>query len=153
MKTDTYPIPRIDDCIDRIENLKFITKLDMLKGFYQVPLTERAKEISAFVTPDGLYQYRDMPFGMKNSLATFQRLVNAIVCDIPCCDDGVIYSTWEEMHLVMIEQFFQKLSEANLTVNLTKTELVHTSATYLGHVCCFLKKFNISQRNYSALKR
>ena len=57
-KTDTFPIPRIDDCIDNIGHAKYVTKFDLLKGFWQIPLTDRAKEISAFVTPDGLYQYK-----------------------------------------------------------------------------------------------
>ena len=51
-KTDSYPIPRIDDCIDKIGNAKFVSKFDLLKGYWQVPLTDRAKEISAFCTPD-----------------------------------------------------------------------------------------------------
>ena len=51
-KSDSFPIPRVDDCIDRIGNAKHVTKSDLLKGFWQVPLTDRAKEISAFVTPD-----------------------------------------------------------------------------------------------------
>ena len=55
-KTDTFPIPRMDDCIDKVGKAKFVTKLDLLKGLWQVPLTDCAKEISAFVTPDGLYQ-------------------------------------------------------------------------------------------------
>ena len=54
-KTDTFPIPRMDDCIDKVGNSKYITKFDLLKGFWQIPLTERAKEVSAFVTADGLY--------------------------------------------------------------------------------------------------
>ena len=63
-KTDTFPIPRMDDCIDKVGKARYVTKFDLLKGFWQVPLTERAKEleISAFVTPDGLYQYKVMPF-------------------------------------------------------------------------------------------
>ena len=55
-KTDSYTIPRMEDCIDKIRQAKFISKCDLLKGYWCVPLTERAKEISAFVTPDGLYQ-------------------------------------------------------------------------------------------------
>jgi hypothetical protein len=57
-KTDSFPIPRIDDCVDKVGKAKYITKFDLLKGFWQVPLTDRAKEVSAFVTPDGLYQYK-----------------------------------------------------------------------------------------------
>lgn len=58
-------------CIDKIGGSTVITKLDLLKGYWCVPLTDRAKEISAFVTPDGLYKYCVIPFGMKNSQATF----------------------------------------------------------------------------------
>ena len=57
-KTDTYPIPRIDDCIDKIGNARYVSKFDLLKGFWQVPLTERAKEISAFVTPEGFFSIK-----------------------------------------------------------------------------------------------
>ena len=64
-KTDSFPVPRIDDCIDKVGNSKYVTKFDLLKGFWQVPLTDRAKEVSAFATPNGLYQYKVMPFGMK----------------------------------------------------------------------------------------
>ena len=70
-KSDSYPIPRIDDCIDKLGDATFVSKFDLLKGYWQVPLTQRAKEITAFATPDNLYQYKVMPFGMKNSPATF----------------------------------------------------------------------------------
>jgi hypothetical protein len=64
-KTDSYPIPRIDDCIDKIGSAKFVSKFGLLKGYWQVPLTERAKEISAFVTPDGLFQYKVMHLSLS----------------------------------------------------------------------------------------
>ena len=53
-KSDSFPIPRIADCIDQIGNAKFVSTFDMLKGYWHVPLTQRAREISAFVTPSGL---------------------------------------------------------------------------------------------------
>ncbi|CAC5364330.1 unnamed protein product [Mytilus coruscus] len=78
-KSDSYPIPRIDDCIDNIGKAKFVSKFDLLKGYWQVPLTQRAREISAFVTPDGLFQYTVMPFGMKGAPATFQSMINNVI--------------------------------------------------------------------------
>ena len=57
-KFDSYPILRVDDCIDQIGNAQYVSKLDSLKGYCQVPLTEQAKEISAFVTPDGCINIR-----------------------------------------------------------------------------------------------
>ena len=137
-KSDTFPVPRMDDCIDRIGNAKSVTKFDLLKGFWQVPLTDRAKEISAFVTPDGLFQYKVTPFEMKNSPATFQRLINSVTAGLDGCeayiDDVIIYSdTWED-HLKTIRKFFERLSEAKLTVNLAKSEFARAHVTYLGHV-------------------
>ena len=94
-RSDTYPIPRVEDCIDKIGNAKYVTKFELLKGFWQVPLTERAKEISSFVIPNGLYHYKVMPFGMRNSPAPFQRLINKIITGLDCdtyIDDVVIAS-------------------------------------------------------------
>ncbi|PFX24909.1 Transposon Ty3-I Gag-Pol polyprotein [Stylophora pistillata] len=136
--SDTFPIPRMDDYIDKVGNARYVTKFDLLKGFWQVPLTERAKEISAFVTPDGLYQYKVMPFGMKNSPATFQHLINKVIAGLHGCeayiDDVIIYSnTWEE-HLKIIRKFFERLTEAKLTINSAKSEFAQAQVTYLGHV-------------------
>ena len=137
-KSDSYPIPRVDDCVDRIGNAKFVSKFDLLKGYWQVPLTTRAKEISAFATPDGLYQYKVMPFGMKNALATFQRLVNQLIGDLEGCDgyidDIIVYSNTWEHHLFQIQALFERLAQAHLTANLTKSEFAHATVTYLGHV-------------------
>ena len=78
-KSDSFPILRIDDCIDKIGHAKFVSKLDLLKGFWQVSLTEQAKKLSKFVTLKGLYQSKIMPFGMKNApaAATFRQLINS----------------------------------------------------------------------------
>ncbi|XP_071950797.1 uncharacterized protein [Antedon mediterranea] len=106
--TDSYPIPRIDDCIDRVGSAKFVSKFDLLKGYWQIPLTERAK-VSAFVTPMGLYQYKVMPFGLKNAPATFQRLVNGIISGLEGCeayiDDLVVYSDTWDVHVQRIKAF------------------------------------------------
>ena len=136
-KSDSFPIPRIADCIDQIGNAKFISTFDMLKGYWQVPLTQRAREISAFVTPSGLYQYKVMPFGMKNAPAIFQRMVNKLVRDIDGCegyiDDVVIYSdNWSD-HIHQIKHFFQVMQEAKLTINLMKSEFGKATVKYLGH--------------------
>ena len=137
-KNDSFPIPRIDDCIDKIGHAKFVSKLDLLKGFWQVPLTEWAKKLSAFVTPKSLYQYKVMPFGKKNAPATFQWLINQLTRDLDGCkgyiDDIVIYTkTWQQ-HLECIRLLFNRHTQANLTVNLTKSEFGHAHISFLGHV-------------------
>ena len=137
-KSDSFPIPRIADCIDQIGNTKYVSTFDMLKGYWQVPLTQRARQISAFVTPSGFYQYKVMPFGMKNAPATFQRMVNKLVQDIDGCegyiDDVVIFSDIWSDHIRQIKRFFQIMREAKLTINLMKSELGKATVKYLGHI-------------------
>lgn len=137
-KPDCYPLPRLDDCIDRVGSAVFVTKLDLLKGYWQVPLTDRAREISAFVTPDDFCQYTVMPFGMRNAPATFQRLVNKVLKGVADCeaylDDVVIYSSSWSRHVAQLEEVFDRLAVANLTLNLAKCEFGQATVTYLGKV-------------------
>lgn len=78
---EAYPLPRVDDLIDEVGQSKFI-KIDLLKGYYQIPLTEEAQRISAFTTPFGLFQFLVIPFGMRNGPATFQQTMNYLLQDI-----------------------------------------------------------------------
>ncbi|XP_066990453.1 uncharacterized protein [Macrobrachium rosenbergii] len=99
--TDSFPLPRLDDLIDSVGNEKFVTKIDLQKGYYQALLTPKATEISALLTPDGLYKYLRMPFGMKNAPATFQRIINYVIRDLEgifaYLDDLLVVSkTWTE---------------------------------------------------------
>lgn len=133
---DAYPLPRIDDCIDEIGPATFVTKLDMLKGYWQVPLTPHASEVSAFVTPDQFLQYKVMPFGMCNAPATFQRLINKVLGHVPYCraylDDIVIYTDDWESHRETLREVFFRLAAASLTLNLAKCEFGRGTVRYLG---------------------
>ncbi len=135
-KPDSYPLPRMDDCIDRVGAARFVTKLDLLKGYWQVPLTARTSEISAFVTSDNFLQYKRMDFGMRNAPATFQRLMRIVLAGLENCeaylDDIVIYSCDWEQHLISLYSVFERLSDASLTLNLAKCEFGKAGVTYLG---------------------
>lgn len=104
-KPDVYPLPRIEDCIDQVGAARFISKFDLLKGYWQIPLTDRAREVSAFITPSGLFSYTVMSFGLRNAPATFQRLMNMVVSGLEGCgvylDDVVIYNSMWEDHLAL----------------------------------------------------
>ena len=78
-RIDAYPMPRVDDLIDRLGKAKFITTLDLARGYWQVPMAEEARPLTAFVTPFGLYQFRVMPFGLSGAPATFQRLMDQVI--------------------------------------------------------------------------
>jgi hypothetical protein len=70
---DAYPMPRVDDSIDALADCKFFTSLDLNSGFWQIPLDQRAKEKTAFVVQNGMFQFKYMPFGLCNGPSTFQR--------------------------------------------------------------------------------
>ncbi|KAK0151874.1 Retrovirus-related Pol polyprotein from transposon 17.6 [Merluccius polli] len=135
-KADSYPLPRMEDCVDRVGSAKFVTKLDLLKGYWQVPLTPHASDISAFVTPDNFLQYTVMPFGLRNAPATFQRLMHIMLSGVKNCevylDDIVAYtSTWSE-HVETLSEIFARLKKASLTLNLAKCDFGQATVTYLG---------------------
>lgn len=119
--------------MDRVGAAKFVTKLDLLKGYWQVSLTPRA---SAFVTPDSFLQYTVMPFGLRNAPATFQRLMHQVLGGVSDCevylDDTAAYSrTWLE-HIETLKTNFGRSKQASLTLNLAKCESGRATVTYLG---------------------
>lgn len=75
----------MDDCLNRSDSATFISKLDLLKVHWQVPLSDRAREISAFAIPDGLFQCNVMPFGIRNVPATFRRMIGKVVSGLSGC--------------------------------------------------------------------
>jgi hypothetical protein len=69
---DVYPLPRIDDVIERLNGATIFSKLDLRSGYFQVPLAEDEREKTAFITSDGLWQFNRLPQGLKNSPSVFQ---------------------------------------------------------------------------------
>ena len=79
-KFDAYPMPRIDELMDRLGMFTYFMTLDCTKGYWQIPLSLAAREITAFSTPLGLYQFKVLPNGLLGAPATFQRLMDRIFC-------------------------------------------------------------------------
>ena len=78
-QVDAYPMPRVDDLIDRVGNAHYITTLDLTKGYWQVPVAAEDQPKTAFTTPSGLFQFRRMPFGLQGAPATFQHMVDKLL--------------------------------------------------------------------------
>lgn len=130
-------MPRIDELVERIGQAKYITTLDLCKGYWQVPLAQQSREYTAFKTPLGLFHFMTMPFGLHGAPATFQRLMDQVLqgAEDYCAaylDDVVIYSrSWEE-HLRHLTRILLKIGDAGLTLNVTKCEWGKQEAQYLG---------------------
>ena len=137
-RADPYPIPRVEDLIDDIGREKYITALDLTKGYWQVPVAKSSQDKTAFITPWGKYQFRTMPFGLVAAPSMFQRLMDMILEETPSyaaayLDNVIIHSnTWDE-HLAHLQEVFQRLRDAGLTIKEGKCKFACNKCTYLGH--------------------
>ena len=78
-KPDRFPLPRIDDMLDQLGNMKYFSTLDLASGYWQVKMSDTSREKTAFVTQQGLFEFRVMPFGLTNAPAVFQQLMHEVV--------------------------------------------------------------------------
>ena len=137
-KVDPYPMPRVDELIDKLGHAKFLTTLDLARGYWQVPMAASSREKTAFVTAQGLFQFTVMPFGLQGAPATFQRMMDRLITGMGgfCAaylDDLVVYSeSWEE-HLEHLSQVLGCLRKAGLTAKPSKCQFAMDQCVYLGH--------------------
>ncbi len=137
--SDPYSMPRTDEILDDVASAKFISTLDLTKGFYQVPLSPESQAKSAFVCSEGQFCYKVLPFGLQNSSSTFQRLMDKVLSGCEgyaraYIDDICIKSnTWQE-HLIHITEVLTRLKQANLTVKPVKCTFGQQEVCYLGHI-------------------
>lgn len=138
---DSYPIPNIVDILDKLGRSNYFSILDLKSGFHQIEVEENDREKTAFSVDNGHYEFRRMPFGLKNAPSTFQRLVDNIlrenVAKIQCMvymDDIIVFSNGLEEHIKYLKSVFNKLSEARLKVQLDKCEFLRKEVEFLGHV-------------------
>ena len=136
---DPYLMPRIDEIIDTLAEAKFLSTLDLNKGFHQVPLRSQDKPKTAFCTSWGKFQYTRMPFGLHGAPATFQRLMDEALDDHldysrAYLDDIVVFSTPWNQHLQHLTAILERLKELGLTVKAAKYTWAVASCSFLGHI-------------------
>ena len=138
---DAYPLPQIDETPDSLQGSQWFSSLNLKSGYWQVEMDEESKPLTAFtVGPLGFYECKRMPFGLTNSPATFQRLMETCLGDLNLhwciiyLDDIVIFSKDLASHLKRFEAVFQKLEEAGLKFKPSKCELFQWQLACLGHV-------------------
>ena len=132
-------MPRIDDLIDELGGASFVTTLDLVKGYWQVPVREENRPKTAFSTPRGLFQFWMMPFGLQGAPATFQRMMGSLLRGLEgrtaaYLDDIVIYSTTWEQHPQDIANALQRLREAGLTIKPKKCQFGMKECVYFDHI-------------------
>lgn len=133
-------LPKISDALKGLAAATIFTVLDLKSGYWQIPLAPEDAEKTAFTTPDGTaYQFRVMPFGLKNAPGTFQRLMAGEVLTgllHRCCcvylDDVIIYSRSMEEHARHTHLVLERLREHELRISAEKCQIAKTGLDYLG---------------------
>ena len=139
-RRDAFPIPDIHDALDNLRGAKYFATVDLLSGYWQLGMTDRAKERSAFCTRRGLFHFTRMPFGLSGVPASFCRLMFIVLRDmlwqICLCylDDIIIFAKTPQELLDRLHQIFTRLAEVGLKVKPSKTVLFKTEIDFLGHM-------------------
>lgn len=137
---NTYPLPRIQDCIDRIGIAKYLSKLDLTSGYWQVGIAPEDIPKTAFNTLMGKFEFVVMPFGLTNAPATFQTMMNSILQPflnkfvIVYLDDILIYSNSKEEHLEHVRTILELLRQNRLYAKPTKCLFAQTELEFCGHI-------------------
>ena len=134
----TFPLPKIQELLSRLNNCKYFSSLDLCSGYYHISLTEEAKKKTAFVMADGKYQWNIVPFGLATIVSTFQYLMSEVLTGLThftftYLDDVLIFSKPYEEHLQHLKAVFQKFQAAGLKIKLSKCQFFKTQLHYLGH--------------------
>ena len=131
-------MPRVEDIFSKLKGVKYFSTLNFHAGYHHILLDEDSIPKTAFTSPFGKYEYLKVPFGLAQTSAYFQDLMNKVLKDLPFTiaylDDIIIYSKTAEEHLDHLQQVFQNLHDSKLSMKLSKCHFFANVIKYLDHV-------------------
>src|SRR3989442_2994259 len=139
-RKDSYPLPRITDCLDALGKAKYFSTFDLRSGYFQIAMEGSDRDKTSFITRRGSYRFTAMPFGLCNAPATFQRLMDVVTIGLnyEIClvylDDIILFSRTIEEHLLRLKLLLNRLRGANLKLKPSKCFLLQRKVNFLGHV-------------------
>lgn len=137
---DRYPIPNINEVLDKIGRARYFSTLDLASGYHQIQMEPKDIPKTAFTALDGHYEFIRMPFGLTNAPATFQRVMNNVLGNLKgrCClvylDDIIVFSGSLQQHISDLKEVFKKISDAKLKLHSQKSKFLRKETEFLGHI-------------------
>lgn len=136
---DRYPLPIIRDITDSLAGATIFTTFDLKSGYHQIPLDERDKHLTSFVTPSGQWEFNVLPFGLATAPSIFQRVLDLVLKGLKkdfvlvYIDDLVVFSKTFGEHLRHVDTTLSRLEKFNLRLSLKKCTFAQPSTQFLGH--------------------
>ncbi|XP_054259721.1 uncharacterized protein LOC128984427 [Macrosteles quadrilineatus] len=139
---DAFPLPRIDDIVNKVASYKVYSSIDLKSAYHQIPITENDKPYTAFEACGNLYQFTRVPFGVRNGVPAFQRTLTNIITYEKLegvqvyLDDVTICGNDQAEHDRNLSNFMKAVSKYNLTLNKHKCKFSTAMIHLLGYVIC-----------------
>ena len=136
---DAEPMPDIELLFAKLSKAKYLTKIDLTKGYWQIPMKESDKPKTAFSTPQGHFQWTVMPFGLKTAGAIFSRMMRQLIQPLGLTevenfmDDILIATQDRKRHVDCVRRVLARLREVSLAAKPSKVYLGFAELDYLGH--------------------
>lgn len=138
---DRFPLPLIEDILDRLQGARYFSTLDLKNGFFHVPIAEDSIKYTAFVTHEGQYEFLKCPFGLCNSPAVFQRYISHIFRELTMqnivlyyMDDLIIISPDETSGIERLKMVLQVARDYGLEIKKKKCQILKQRVTFLGFI-------------------
>ena len=137
---DSYPLPKIQQLLDRAGGHRYYSSLDAVQAFFSIHVEEDSRPLTAFSTPWGLFQWLRMPFGVAVATQIYSRLIQIALNPLGSkglgayLDDVILFHQTLQAHLERLEEVLEQHREAGIKIKASKTELFKEKMTFLGHV-------------------
>ena len=139
-KKDSYPLPQMQETMESLVGAQFFSMMDLKSGFWQVKMSEKSRQYAAFTVGSmGIFEFLRMPYGLCNTPATFQQLMQNCLGELNLTyaliylDDVIVFSQTEEDHLIRLRAVFEHFQEHSLKLKPSKCHFLWKEITFLGH--------------------
>ena len=134
---DQYPVPHIQDFSGQLQGTRIFSKINLVRGYHQIPVARLDVHKTAVIMPFGLYEFLRTPFGLKNAAQAFQHLMDSVCQGLNYLfvylDDTLMASCTDEEHRSHLAAFFDRLKAHELVLNLAKCVFAQPELKFLGH--------------------